>query len=100
MDSILSRHPDRVPVYVEKRHGSDIPDIDRHKYLIPKDMSVAQFMVIIRKRIKIEATQAIFIFVDNSTLPPNSALFGDLYKEHARPDRILHITFTTENTFG
>lgn len=100
MDSILRSHPDRVPVYVTKKPGDDIPDVDNNKYLVPKDMSVAQFMVLVRKKLKLDSKKAIFIFTDNNTLPPSSRTFGNLYCESARPDGILYITFAVENTFG
>lgn len=100
MDTLLEKHPNRVPVYVDKKQGDDIPSLDNHKYLIPNDMTVAQFMVIIRKKIKIDSKKAMFIFVDNSILPPNIATFRDLYRDHARPDGILYTTFAVENTFG
>ena len=100
MDKILKNHPDRVPVYVDKKKGDDLPDLDNHKYLIPKDMTVAQFMVIIRKKVKIDSKKALFIFMNNSILPPNQATFGSLHAEYADSDGVLYTTFAVENTFG
>ena len=39
------------------------------RYLVPIDLTVGQFVYVIRKRIKLNAEKAIFIFVDN-VLPP------------------------------
>lgn len=39
------------------------------RYLVPADLTVGQFVYVIRKRIKLSAEKAIFIFVDN-VLPP------------------------------
>ena len=39
------------------------------RYLVPADLTVGQFVYVIRKRIKLNAEKAIFIFVDN-VLPP------------------------------
>lgn len=39
------------------------------RYLVPADLSVGQFVYVVRKRIKLEAEKAIFVFVKN-TLPP------------------------------
>jgi GABA(A) receptor-associated protein len=44
---------------------SDIPTIDKKKYLVPSDMTVGQFIYVIRKRIKLSPEKAIFIFVNN-----------------------------------
>jgi len=97
IDEILRRHPDRVPVYVKVR--GDI-ELERPKYLVPKDMSVGQFTVHVRKSMKLNKHDAVFMFVNGSVLPPVSKLIGDLYKEFAKSDGMLHITYAKENTFG
>uniref|UniRef100_A0A453CZZ9 Autophagy-related protein n=2 Tax=Aegilops tauschii subsp. strangulata TaxID=200361 RepID=A0A453CZZ9_AEGTS len=66
---IREKYSDRIPVIVEKAGKSDIPDIDKKKYLVPADLTVGQFVYVVRKRIKLSAEKAIFIFVKN-TLPP------------------------------
>ncbi|XP_078114134.1 gamma-aminobutyric acid receptor-associated protein-like 2 isoform X1 [Sander vitreus] len=68
---IRNKYPDRVPVIVEKVSGSQIVDIDKRKYLVPSDITVAQFMWIIRKRIQLPSEKAIFLFVDK-TVPQSS----------------------------
>ena len=39
------------------------------RYLVPADLTVGQFVYVIRKRIKVSSEEAIFMFVKN-TLPP------------------------------
>uniref|UniRef100_A0A8C5YF40 GABA type A receptor associated protein like 2 n=1 Tax=Microcebus murinus TaxID=30608 RepID=A0A8C5YF40_MICMU len=68
-----SKYPDRVPVIVEKVSGSQI-------YLVPSDITVAQFMWIIRKRIQLPSEKAIFLFVDK-TVPQSNLTMGQLYKK-------------------
>jgi GABA(A) receptor-associated protein len=43
------------------------------RYLVPADLSVGQFVYVVRKRIKLSAEKAIFVFIDN-TLPPTGKL--------------------------
>ncbi|TNN58793.1 Gamma-aminobutyric acid receptor-associated protein-like 2 [Liparis tanakae] len=74
---IRNKYPDRVPVIVEKVSGSQIVDIDKRKYLVPSDITVAQFMWIIRKRIQLPSEKAIFLFVDKTV--PQSSL-SELWK--------------------
>jgi len=96
---IRAKYPDRIPVIAEKASDSDIPDIDKKKYLVPADLSVGQFVYVIRKRIKLKAEKAIFIFVNN-TLPPTGALMAQIYKEHKDEDGFLYVTYSGESTFG
>ena len=89
----MDKYPDRVPVYIRKKRGDDIPDLENHKYLVPRDMTVGQFMIIIRKKVALDSNKVLFIFTDNNTLPPNSETVGNIHKDNARPDGILYTTF-------
>jgi len=96
---IREKYPDRIPVIVEKAGQSDVPDIDKKKYLVPADLTVGQFVYVVRKRIKLGAEKAIFVFVKN-TLPPTAALMSAIYEEHKDEDGFLYMTYSGENTFG
>jgi GABA(A) receptor-associated protein len=79
-------------VICEKVEKSDIPIIDKKKYLVPSDLTVGQFCYVIRKRIKLAPEKAIFIFV-NEVLPPTAALMSSIYEEHKDEDGFLYITY-------
>uniref|UniRef100_A0A8D1PSR0 Gamma-aminobutyric acid receptor-associated protein-like 2 n=1 Tax=Sus scrofa TaxID=9823 RepID=A0A8D1PSR0_PIG len=96
---IRAKYPDRVPVIVEKVSGSQIVDIDKRKYLVPSDITVAQFMWIIRKRIQLPSEKAIFLFVDK-TVPQSSLTMGQLYEKEKDEDGFLYVAYSGENTFG
>ncbi|KAL5073346.1 hypothetical protein RYX36_012330 [Vicia faba] len=97
--SKVFKYSNRVPMIVEKAGRSDIAHIGKKKYLVPVDLSVGQFVYVVRKRIKLSAEKAIFVFIDN-TLPPASALMCALYEEHKDEDGFLYMTYSGENTFG
>jgi GABA(A) receptor-associated protein len=96
---IRSKYPDRIPVIAEKSDKSDIADIDKKKYLVPADLTMGQFLYVIRKRIKLSPDAAIFIFVNNA-MPPAAAYMAQIYKESADPDGFLYVTYSGESTFG
>jgi GABA(A) receptor-associated protein len=48
---------------------------------VTQDLTVGQFVYVIRKRIKLAPEKAIFIFVDE-VLPPAAALMSAIYEEH------------------
>lgn len=98
-NKIREKYPDRIPVIVDRRDKSNIPDIDKHKFLIPNDLTVGQFVYVIRKRIKIAPEKAIFVFINN-VLPPTAALLSQIYDEHKDEDGFLYIVYSGENTFG
>merc|ERR1711964_454241 len=96
---IREKYPNRIPVICERAEGSNIPLLDKKKYLLPTDLTVGQFVYIIRKRIKLAPEQAIFLFVGNS-LPATGALVNTIYEEHKDEDGFLYMTYSGENTFG
>lgn len=97
--NIKNKYPDRIPIIVEKYKNSKLPSIDKCKYLVPKDMNLGQFVYIIRKRIKIESNQAMFVTV-NSVLESPNKLISDIYDTQKEDDGFLYIVYTCENTFG
>lgn len=96
---IRSKYPDRIPVIVEKAQKADIPAIDKQKFLVPSDLTVGQFVYVVRKRVKLSPEKAIFVFVNN-VLPPTAALMSTLYDEYKDEDGFLYISYSGENTFG
>ena len=96
---IIEKYPNRIPIIIEKDKKSKIKDIDKNKFLVPNDMTLGQFMYVIRKRIKLEPEKAIFIYVNN-ILPPTSSLINSIYEEHKSKDGFLWISYSGENTFG
>ena len=62
---IVNKHPDRLPIIVCKdKRCNTLKDIDKQKYLVPKDMHLSQFIYVIRKRIKLKPEQALFILIN------------------------------------
>lgn len=99
-ENMKQRYPSRTCVFLEKANGSRLPTIDKNKFLVPNDLSVGQMMHVIRKRLTIEPTEAIFLFTEKNTVPTTSQSIGSLYKEYANADGFLYMTYNTEDTFG
>jgi GABA(A) receptor-associated protein len=99
--NIMSKYPDRIPVICERLQNTtkDIPDIDKNKYLIPNDLTIGQFMYVIRKRLRLFPEKGLFFFI-NGFIPSSSALLYDIYHTHHDPDGFLYIQYSGENTFG
>ena len=96
---IKLKYPERIPVIVEKNPNTHIADIDKHKFLVPADITVAQFLWIIRKRIDLSAEKALFLFIGKS-MPQSSATMGQLYEDFKDDDGFLYAGYSGENSFG
>lgn len=96
---IMKRYPMRVPIIVEKQRGCTLADLNKNKYLAPKDMTMSQFLFMVRRRIKLESSEAIFLMV-NRTLVSGSQPISKIYEDHKDGDGFLYMIYTSENTFG
>jgi len=98
-DKIITKYPNRVPIIVEKDTKCILKKIDKHKYLVPNDLNMNQFIYIIRKRIKLDNSHSIFFLINNKVCPSNTPL-SDIYSDNKDEDGFLYIIYTSENTFG
>ncbi len=85
---ILEKYPERIPVICEKLERSKIEVIDKKKYLVPSDLNCGQFVYVLRKRLKLPAEQAIYLFV-NGTIPPTSQMINQICDQHRDEDGFL-----------
>ena len=99
IQNIKLKYPNRVPVIVNKSKNSNAPDIDKNKYLVPTDLTLGQFIYVIRKRMKLNPEQAIYVFCKD-ILPPTSMIMEELYNGYKNSSEFLELTYNIENTFG
>ena len=97
---ILLKYPNRIPIICEKYpYSINAPDIDKHKYLVSYELTLGQFMSVIRKRMKLRPEIGLYIFIKNF-MPSNSTLLQHLYVDFKDADGFLYINYDVENTFG
>ena len=96
---ITQSHPDKIPIIVEKIKGNSAQELDRHKFLVYRDVTVGQFMYVIRKRMKLRSDEALFLYIKNSLLCMTDSM-SVVYKDHHDDDGFLYLNYAGENTFG
>jgi GABA(A) receptor-associated protein len=98
--NIMEKYPDRLPFIVQRyKNCKNIKDINKNKFLVPKDMSMSQFVYIIRKRIELSPEQALFVLV-NGNLIPSKHIMSNIYENGKDKDGFLYMYYSSENTFG
>lgn len=95
---IASRYRLCIPVIVEPR-DNHTQRIDKTKFLVPYDLTYGQFVYVIRKRLKINASESIFLFCKGS-LPKTSDSIQSIHKSLGDADGFLYFIYAFENTFG
>ena len=107
-EKLKYKYPNYIPIILKKKVNDKIlQDIDKYKYLIPKNLDMSNLCYIIRKKSKCTEIQAIFIFVQQkskghveSYLVPIHKNISEIYEEYKSEDNFLYMIYSTENTFG
>ena len=108
---VLEKYPSRIPVICERsRSGTTepLPHDPKKKFLIPRDMTIGQFVYVIRRRMKLAPEIAIFMFLvkENSngtfskTLAPSAHTIDAVYSRYRNKDHFLYTEISGENCFG
>ncbi|CAI2381556.1 unnamed protein product [Moneuplotes crassus] len=97
---VLKKYPEKIPVVCEIKKDCDLPTLKKSMYLIPNSMTVAEFNYIIRKRMKLSETEALFLFVQSKYLLKSDSMMADVYAERKDSDGYLYVTIAKESTTG
>lgn len=99
---IIEKYPDRIPCIVEKSVGSPdhLKSLEKIKYLVPNSLTFGQFMLIIRKRLRVKSEYALYFFINKKIMANVSQTMGELYDDHKSPCGFLYFEYATENAFG
>lgn len=104
-NKVMSQHPDRIPILVTRaKNCTLLPKLAKEKYLVKVDMTVGQFVSVIRKFLALKSEEAIFIFItkegSGGIIPAMTAPLQNIYNEHKSEDHFLRITYNTESVYG
>ena len=62
---IIQKYDERIPIIVYKDPKcTNLQEINKNKFLAPDDLTLGQFLVVIRKRIELTDAEALFVFVN------------------------------------
>lgn len=89
-NELRCKYPDRIPLIIQK---SDIP-LNKHKYLIPYDMYVSEFLRYVCKNTDTDHNKSIILFIEEKLPTPNSQ-----FKKYLK-NEIIKVSILYNNTFG
>ena len=98
-EKMREKHPDKIPVILERLPTARVAELDKKKFLVPAELTVGQFYFMVRGRIRLGPEEALFFFVDN-VVPSTSATLDTIYREHKDQDSFLYIAYSDESTYG
>nr|XP_056708262.1 microtubule-associated proteins 1A/1B light chain 3C-like [Euleptes europaea] len=100
--SIRIKFPNKLPVILERYPKEKIlPVINKVKFLVPEELTMGQFVSIIRNRMSIGPTQAFYFLADNNRSMVNmSSTMFEVYSTYKDEDGFLYMTYASQEMFG
>ena len=99
-EKIRNKYENRIPVIVTKDPKSSLKYMDKNKFLAPNDLSLGQFLYVIRKRLELNEAETLYVFVNETILAPTSQSMSQLYNSYKDEDGFLYLMYCSENVFG
>jgi len=96
-NKLLEKYKQHVPVLIATR--TPALKLKKCKYLVPRNITIGQFISIIRKNLKMKSEEGLFVFINNN-IPVTSKTIEDTYNEYKDDSGFLCVIMSLENTFG
>lgn len=77
VQGIRTKFPNKVPVIVERFHKErTLILLDKSKFLVPQELTMSQFVTIIRNRMSLSSNQAFYLLIDDKGIASMSMTLG------------------------
>ena len=98
---VMENHPDSVPVILERAKGCTIIKTIKTKYILSKELTMAELVKIIRERLELSPERAIFLLVNGERSLTMTEELGSIYdKFKDKNDGFLYMTYSDEMVYG
>ncbi|KAF5914091.1 microtubule-associated proteins 1A/1B light chain 3C [Diceros bicornis minor] len=98
---IRAKFPNKIPVVVERYPREQVlPPLDKTKFLVPQELTMTQFLGIIRSRMVLGAPEAFYLLVNNRNVVSMSVTMAEIYRDYRDEDGFLYVTYASQEVFG
>ena len=98
---LLIKNPNSIPVILEKDPRSIIQEIKKSKFLVSKEVTVNQFILLIRGLIQISENEGIFFVVKGKYTISGDKTMEQIYNNYKdKDDGFLYIAYSSELIYG
>jgi microtubule-associated protein 1 light chain len=101
VERLKEQFPNKIPVIVERyKKEKVLPVMDKSKFLLPEDLSVAQFASIVRNRLNVTGNHAFYLIINKRTMASMTETIGKLYCTEHDEDGFMYVTYASQEAFG
>ena len=101
VDSLIKNNPGKIPVILEKDASSKLENIQKTRYLFPETFTINEFILQIRKSLKIPEETAIFLAAKGKYNLVGEKTMGEVYKLYKdKEDGFVYIMYSSVLVYG
>ena len=98
---ILENHPDKVPVILERDKKCTINKTIKTKYILSQEVTMAEFVNIIREKLDLKPDRALFFLVNGKHSVTMTDELGGIYQKYKdEEDGFLYMSYSEEIVYG
>ncbi|XP_076359826.1 microtubule-associated protein 1 light chain 3 gamma-like [Tachypleus tridentatus] len=98
---IREKFPNKIPVIVERFCKEvNLPALDKTKFLVPQELTMSQFVTILRSRMQLKSSRAFYVIINNKSMSSMSMSLAEVYKDNKDDDGFLYVTYASQEMFG
>ena len=98
---IAENHPDKVPVILERDIHCSINKAIKTKYILSKEVTMAEFVKIIREKLDLKPERALFFLVNGKHSVTMTEELGQIYEKYKdKGDGFLYMSYSEEIVYG
>ena len=100
-NKILENHPDKVPVILERDKNCSLNKPIKTKYILSKEVTMAEFIKIIREKLDLSPEKALFFLVNGKHSVTLTQDLNSIYSKYKdKEDGFVYMTYSEEIVYG
>ena len=99
-ESLIKENPGKIPVIFEKEETSKHEDIKKTRYLLDENFTVGDFLKMVRKHMKLNEGEALYLSVKAKYNLTSEKVMGDIYQLYKDNDGFLYIMYSSQVIMG
>ncbi|GFU19442.1 gamma-aminobutyric acid receptor-associated protein-like 2 [Nephila pilipes] len=98
-EEIRRLYPSSVPIILEKTPNGKVATAQKEKYLVPRSVTVADLLLMVRKNIFLGLDSSIYLIAAGKVLSPNRTM-GEIFDKEKDEDGFLYLMYNSEYNFN
>ena len=99
-NELLEKHPDKLPIILEKDPSCKLKEMKKKKYLLLKKSTISQLQEIIKRKTELPEKESLFLQVRTKYGLSGETTIEDVYSKYKDQDGFLYIMYTSELIYG